>query len=124
MGEALWRLSGVRLGGNSPARLQDISLEIREGVTAVLGCSGAGKTSLLNLLVGFEAPDGGGISAALPTQGHSLPLYWAPQNGGLWPHLTVRRHLEAVLPEGAGEGAVAEMLGLVRHGGQGGILSG
>ncbi len=110
MGEPLWRLSGVRLGGNSPARLQDISLEIQEGVTAVLGCSGAGKTSLLNLLVGFEAPDGGGISAALRTQGHSLPLFWAPQNGGLWPHLTVHRHLEAVLPKGAGESAVAEML--------------
>ena len=110
MGEALWRLSGIRLGGNSPARLQDISLEIREGVTAVLGCSGAGKTSLLNLLVGFETPDEGVISATVPTRGHSLPLFWAPQNGGLWPHLTVRRHLEAALPEGASDDAVAEML--------------
>ena len=95
MHEALWKLEQVSLGNGAQPRLRDVSLRVQPGATAVLGCSGAGKTSLLNLLVGFEKPDAGRLSAYLPT-GSQLPLYWAPQNGGLWPHLTVREHLEAV----------------------------
>ena len=90
---ALWRLDGVSLGEGPSARLAGLSVDIGPGVTAVLGCSGAGKSSLLNLLVGFETPDRGELVATLPVGGHPLPLYWAPQTSGLWPHLTVRRHL-------------------------------
>jgi iron(III) transport system ATP-binding protein len=50
MSDMLWQLKGVGLG----QRLRDLALRIEPGVTAVLGHSGAGKTSLLNLLVGFE----------------------------------------------------------------------
>src|SRR5213076_98784 len=28
-----------------------------------------------------------------------LPLFWVPPDDGLWPHLTVRQHLLAVLPD-------------------------
>lgn len=108
MAEALWRLNGVSLGEGSSLRLREITLDIRPGVTAVLGCSGAGKSSLLNLLVGFERPTRGGLAPALP--GGRLPLYWAPQNGGLWPHLTARRHVELARPEGEPAGRVEEML--------------
>ena len=48
----LWTLEAVAL---APGRLRGVTLEIRAGVTAVLGCSGAGKTSLLNVLVGFPS---------------------------------------------------------------------
>ena len=82
----LWTLSQVSLG---PARLESISLAIEHGVTAVLGWSGAGKTSLLNLLVGFEKPELGILDGP-------KSLYWAPQNHGLWPHCTTREHLELV----------------------------
>ena len=55
----LWTLEAVAL---APGRLRGVTLEIRAGVTAVLGCSGAGKTSLLNVLVGFEPAAGGTVT--------------------------------------------------------------
>ena len=82
----LWTLSQVFLG---PARLESISLSIEPGVTVVLGWSGAGKTSLLNVLVGFEKPERGILDGP-------KSLYWSPQNHGLWPHCTAREHLELV----------------------------
>jgi ABC-type Fe3+/spermidine/putrescine transport system ATPase subunit len=88
--EPLWTLDRVSLG---PARLREVSLEIRRGVTAVLGWSGAGKTSLLNVLVGFQKPARGIVAGP-------RSIAWAPQNGGLWPHCTVREHLALVQPGG------------------------
>jgi len=82
----LWTLNQVCLG---PARLRDVSLVIPRGVTAVLGGSGAGKTSLLNVLVGYEKPDRGIFDGP-------RSFFWAPQNHGLWPHYTVREHLALV----------------------------
>src|SRR4051812_19166831 len=82
----LWTLSHVCLG---PSRLDGISLSIEKGVTAVLGWSGAGKSSLLNVLVGFEKPDRGIFDGP-------KSVYWSPQNHGLWPHCATREHLELV----------------------------
>jgi ATP-binding cassette subfamily C protein CydD len=48
-------------GGKRPA-LQGVSFEIREGEqVALVGASGAGKTTTLNLLLGFLLPDSGQI---------------------------------------------------------------
>lgn len=82
----LWTLNNVSLGAG---RLRDVSLSIPRGVTAVLGCSGAGKTSLLNVLVGFEKPDRGIFDGP-------RSYFWSPQNYGLWPHCTVEEHLSLV----------------------------
>ena len=82
--DTLWQLDAVSL---APARLRGITLAIPRGITAVLGWSGAGKTSLLNLLVGFEKPSAGKISG-------TGRVAWVPQNGGLWSHCTAREHLE------------------------------
>lgn len=82
----LWTLDRVSLG---PARLREISATVGRGVTAVLGWSGAGKTSLLNLLVGFEKPERGIIAGP-------RSVFWVPQNGGLWPHCTAREHLQVM----------------------------
>lgn len=100
MSAPLWQFEGVGLG----RRLHDLTLRIEPGVTAVLGPSGAGKTSLLNLLVGFEKPDAGRLTAACNRGSHRIPLFWAPADGGLWPHLTVSEHLHAVTEENAGQG--------------------
>lgn len=89
MNDTLWTLTQASLGH----RLRDVSLSIGPGVTAVLGQSGAGKTSLLNLLVAFERPDAGAVAATLASGSHRRPLFWVPQGDGLWPHLTVRQHL-------------------------------
>jgi iron(III) transport system ATP-binding protein len=82
----LWTLNQVSLGAG---RLRDVSLSIPRGITAVLGPSGAGKTSLLNVLVGFEKPDRGIFDGP-------RSFYWAPQNHGLWPHCTTREHLALI----------------------------
>ena len=41
--------------------LRGVDLEVRDGVTAVLGASGCGKTTLLRLVAGFLRPDAGTI---------------------------------------------------------------
>lgn len=134
---ALWKLTNVTLRGRARPRLDGVTVEIPAGITAVMGRSGAGKTSLLNLLVGYERPDRGTIEPGdgdgetrkrdggierggeegssssspplpvPPSLRHPLATYWAPPDDGLWPHLSVRRHVE--LPE-AGDAAVADRL--------------
>ncbi len=95
----LWTLDAVSLSGRGLPRLDGVSLEIPEGVTAVLGQSGVGKTSLLNLLVGIERPTAGKIRFHSRAPAGRLSLFWVPPQHGLWPHLTVRQHLTTVSPQ-------------------------
>lgn len=104
MNKTLWQLKGVGLG----QRLRDLALRIEPGVTAVLGHSGAGKSSLLNLLVGYEKPDAGELFAEFQRGPHRIPLFWAPSDGGLWPHLTVTEHIAAVMEDHAGQEAESQ----------------
>lgn len=108
MTEPLWELDRATVDGREQPRLSDVTLTISTGTTAVIGPSGAGKTTLLNLLVEFERP-ATGISTFkfVPPPGR-MPIFWVPQNEGLWPHLTVMEHLTTVMPGGddAGEDAV------------------
>ncbi len=105
----MFQLNHVTLNGSSRPRLDDVTVTIPPGRTAIIGYSGAGKTSLLNVLAGFERPDAGTVRGIVDErtakEGHPaetaglrarLPLYWVPQNGGLWPHLTVDQHLGCV----------------------------
>ncbi len=114
----LWTLHNVTLFGRGRPRLDRVSVEIPAGRVAVLGASGSGKTSLLHLLVGYEAPSEGRVTGRRPlspekqeatsvvalgsagaSPSRSLPeLFWSPPDYGLWPHLTVREHLVAVSP--------------------------
>lgn len=74
--------------------LRGISFEHHAGrVLTFLGPSGCGKTTLLWLLARLLKPDRGTITyeAAKPSFGMVF------QDGGLWEHLSVRRHLETVL---------------------------
>jgi ABC-type glutathione transport system ATPase component/DNA-binding beta-propeller fold protein YncE len=111
MNDSLWKLDNISLSGAERPRLRESSLQISPGLTAIVGQSGAGKTSLLNLLVGFETPDAGTLTANLPGVGNRLPLFWVPQNLGLWPHLSVAENLQAVLPtDGKTDGAIEQLL--------------
>ncbi len=123
----LWTLNNVTLFGRGRPRLDRVSVEIPTGRVAIVGASGSGKTSLLNLLVGFEHADEGTLKVegfALRDTGsdESLPslpqrssinpqhsLFWSPPDFGLWPHLTVIEHLTAVSPA-AGAGRVARLM--------------
>ncbi len=106
MPESLWTLENVTLAGGRRPRLEGVSVRIARGITAVLGPSGAGKTSLLNLLVAFERPGSGSVWREFEAGTHTLPVYWVPQSGGLWSHLTAAEHIAKVLPASRGVFAV------------------
>jgi ABC-type Fe3+/spermidine/putrescine transport system ATPase subunit len=87
--------------------LDGVSLDVPPGTAAVvLGPSGCGKTTMLRIIAGLEVPDSGQValdgatvSAAgrVDVQPHQRKLGFVFQDLALWPHLTVRQHLEFVL---------------------------
>ncbi len=115
MTDPAWQLNDVSLISGGTARLSGIDLQIQSGVTAVLGASGAGKSSLLSLLVGFEKPTSGTIEVVANGDAGQLPLFWSPQDHGLWPKFTVREHLAAVRPDAPQvDRSIDEWLALLR----------
>lgn len=75
--------------------LQDVSLEVNENeFVSILGHSGCGKTTLLNLIAGFEAPTSGSIFCAgksVKDPGADRSMVF--QDYALFPWLTVRDNI-------------------------------
>ncbi|KRD18207.1 sugar ABC transporter [Mycobacterium sp. Root265] len=103
--------------------LDGVDLTLTPGsITAVVGASGCGKTTLLRLVAGFEAPDAGTIdidgrrvaSAASSLAPHRRSVGYVAQDGALFPHLSVGANIAYGLPGRAGSAAaqarVAELL--------------
>jgi iron(III) transport system ATP-binding protein len=90
-------------------------------LTAVLGPSGCGKTTLLRLVAGFDRPDAGalrlgdrdlaGPGVHVPAERRRIGL--VPQEGALFPHLTVAANIGFGLPRRRRAARVAELLPLV-----------
>lgn len=94
----------VRFGGKSV--LESFSIDLPgSGVTALSGPSGCGKTTLLRVLGGLQAPDGGAVTGV----GESAFLF---QEDRLFSWRTVEQHLTDVLPKAQREEA-ARWLALV-----------
>jgi molybdate transport system ATP-binding protein len=74
------------------------------GATALFGPSGAGKTSLVNMLAGLSAPDRGRITlddtvlfdsdTGIDVPTHRRRIGYVFQEGRLFPHLTVASNLD------------------------------
>ncbi|MEG1720889.1 MAG: ATP-binding cassette domain-containing protein [Pseudoflavonifractor sp.] len=64
-----------------------------EGITALAGPSGCGKTSLLRILAGLQAPEGGQVLAPPP---HEIAFLF--QENRLLPWRTCRQQVGDVLP--------------------------
>jgi nitrate/nitrite transport system ATP-binding protein len=106
---ALLSLTGVGKGYGPPGKrsevLRDINLEVREGeFLAVVGYSGAGKTTLISLVAGLLKPDAGAITMrGEPVTGPGPDRGVVFQNYSLLPWLTVAGNVglavDAVFPE-------------------------
>jgi molybdate transport system ATP-binding protein len=80
------------------------TFETETRVTALFGPSGAGKTSLINMIAGLVAPDRGRImyrgkllfdaAGKVNLPPHRRHFGYVFQDGRLFPHLTVRGNLE------------------------------
>ncbi|BBY16685.1 ABC transporter ATP-binding protein [Mycolicibacterium litorale] len=110
--------------------LDHIDLDLAPGsLTAIVGASGCGKTTLLRLIAGFEAPDAGTItiagrqvaSATSAVPPHRRSVGYVAQDGALFPHLTVGQNIAYGLPGSARSAAVrarvADLLETVALGG-------
>jgi len=118
-------LAGIRLP------LQPFTLEVEATLQAaasgICGPSGAGKTSLLELIAGLRRPAAGRVAldgevltdirSDSPVRGTFLParhrrIGYVPQDGALFPHLSVRGNLLYGRRDGDVPAAVVEVLGL------------
>jgi iron(III) transport system ATP-binding protein len=106
--------------------LRGLDLEVQAGtITAVLGPSGVGKTTLLRSIAGFEPVDGGTIALhgrlvagpAMHTPPERRRLGYVPQEGALFPHLSVAANVSFGLPRPDRGRRVDELLELVGLGG-------
>ena len=89
-------------------RLGDFSIaakfETAGGATALFGPSGAGKTSIVNMIAGLVTPDRGRIvlgemllfdsAAGIDLPAHRRRIGYVFQEGRLFPHLTVAQNLD------------------------------
>lgn len=83
--------------------LAGVDLAVPEGtLTAILGSSGSGKTTILRIVIGFLAADGGTVSIGgrLVTDSGSVhvppdkrAIGYVAQEGALFPHLTVAENV-------------------------------
>src|SRR6266568_1080402 len=87
-------LQGLRVRFSPTVEIGPVSLDIAQGeILALLGPSGSGKTTILRMLAGFEAPQGGRIvvegedvTALPPARRHFGMVF---QHYALFPHLDV-----------------------------------
>ncbi|HTO49149.1 MAG TPA: ABC transporter ATP-binding protein, partial [Burkholderiales bacterium] len=75
-----------------------VGFTIEEGeLFTLLGPSGCGKTTLLRLIAGFYAPDGGevrfGDRRVNDVPPHERGIGMVFQNYALWPHMTVSQNI-------------------------------
>jgi molybdate transport system ATP-binding protein len=99
-----------------------VGFETAQGVTALFGRSGAGKTSVANAVAGLLRPDQGQIrlgdrvlfdrDSGVDVPVHKRRIGYVFQEARLFPHLTVRGNLLYGAPDDAGLGRICDLLGI------------
>jgi len=120
------RIEGVTKRFGEFVAVDNVSLSIYKGeIFCLLGGSGCGKTTLLRMLAGFEAPSAGRIlidgqdMAGIPP--YERPVNMMFQSYALFPHMSVLQNVafgleQEGLPRAEIERRVAEMLDIVKLG--------
>jgi len=95
--------------------LQEVSLHLDHGVTAVVGRNGMGKTTLCNAITGL-VPASGSVRLAgeeilglPPNRITDLGVGYVPQGRRVWPSLTVDEHLRLAARERSGSWTVSRV---------------
>jgi iron(III) transport system ATP-binding protein len=117
------RVEGLVKGYGSREVLRGVDLDVAPGsLTAVLGLSGCGKTTLLRVIAGFERAQAGRVALGERTldDGRTyVPpeqrgIGYVPQEGALFPHLSVRDNVGFGLTRAQRRGdTVAQLLEMV-----------
>ncbi len=105
--------------------LIDVDLSVEPGsLTAILGASGSGKTTMMRLIAGFDGADAGTVSIGgrvvddrrRVVAPQHRGVGYVPQDGALFPHLTVAANVGFGLPRRQRPQALAllERVGLGR----------
>lgn len=102
--------------GQAVQALDDVSLEVNKNeFVSILGHSGCGKTTLLNLIAGFEAPTAGRIECAgkeVKEPGADRSMVF--QDYALFPWLTVRDNIAFGLSiKGVDSATIKKMLSIL-----------
>jgi molybdate transport system ATP-binding protein len=94
-------LTGVRV--TLPHFVLEVNAVLAGRVTAIFGASGAGKTSLLEIIAGLRRPNAGLVrigSSVLTDTANQIfvrperrAIGYVPQDGALFPHLSARKNL-------------------------------
>jgi iron(III) transport system ATP-binding protein len=116
------RVTGLHKSFGVHPVLRGLDLEVPSGsFTAILGPSGSGKTTLLRVLAGFAAPDQGSVTIGAQVvddaNTHVKPerrrIGYVPQDGALFPHLTVAANVGFGLPRSQRAAAATELMEMV-----------
>lgn len=102
MAEPAIRLDRITRRFGARAAVDEVSLSLAEGrILALLGPSGGGKTTLLRLIAGLEAPDAGSLSISgrlvaspdvwMPVEQRGVALVF--QDLALFPHMTALQNV-------------------------------
>ena len=107
--------SHLRMSYGATEVLRDVSFSVREnGIVALLGGNGSGKTTTLNVLSGLLRPQGGSVTLAgqrLDGLGTDVVVkrgvVQVPQGREIWSGMTVRDNLELGATTRSGRKAIA-----------------
>ncbi len=99
------RIQGIAKSFGAKSVLSHVDVDIRSGeLFGLIGMSGTGKTTLLNIIAGFLKPDAGDVLVALPggktvsvVQNSEIVktrIGFSTQTPSFYPRLTVRENME------------------------------
>ena len=107
-GNSVIKVRGLHVHYGASHALQGVNIEVTEGVHAVLGRNGMGKTSLCNAIMGLVPVSSGSVRfegqelvGKSPHQIARMGVGYTPHRRRLWPSLTVDEHLRLCAQRGS-----------------------